>query len=159
MDYRLDHPHLLEEDVYLRISWLFGNPELYHNGSRQLEKATGTNIYSIKRKDGKVITLALEPKRLDPFPRLEIEGNQYPIGRKLFAIDYLFIVFPLLLIFIGGALGGLLGFLSAGINARIMRMPKSAIERYGLSVVSTVTATFVWFVIAVSLSLLFNGQQ
>lgn len=159
MEYKIDHPTLDEEELVLKVSWLFGNPELHHNGSRLLEKSSGTNIYSVKKKDESVVTLALEPKTLDPFPRLEVEGKQHPIGRKLIAIDFVIIALPMLLILVGGAVGGILGFLGTSINARIMRMPKSALERYGLCIASFLAAAVTWYIIALGLNMLFNPQQ
>tara|TARA_B110001452_G_scaffold262519_1_gene262662 strand:- start:14 stop:490 length:477 start_codon:yes stop_codon:yes gene_type:complete len=158
MQFKLEHPTLLGEEVVLSISGLFGNPELLHNGRQLIEKSAGTNIYTIK-KDSGIVTIALEPKRFDPFPQLEIEGEKYPIGRKLNPFDYLIVALPMLLIFVGGAIGGILGFLASSINARIMRMPKSALERYGFCLASSIGASVTWYILALGLNMLLNPAQ
>ena len=158
MRFKLEHPALESEDVVLNVSGLFGNPELLHNNRPLLEKAAGTNIYTIKKESG-AVTIALEPKKFDPFPQLEIEGEKYPIGRKLNPFDYLMVGLPMLLIFVGGAIGGILGFLASSVNARIMRMPKSALERYGFCLASLLCAVVTWYILAFGLNMLFNPEQ
>ena len=158
MRFKLEHPALESEDVVLNISGLFGNPELLHNDRPLMEKSAGTNIYTIKKESG-VVTIALEPEMFDPFPQLEIEGDKYPIGRKLNPFDYLVVGLPMLLIFVGGAIGGILGFLASSINARVMRMRKSAIERYGFCLASFLGASVTWYILGLGLNMLFNAGQ
>lgn len=151
MEYKLEHPALTGDEVILRISGIFGNPELYQNGEKLFEKSLGTNIYIIRSEEGPV-TIALEPKKLDPFPRLEIAGEKYPIGRKLSFFDYIIVGLPMTLLLIGGVIGALLGFLATSFNARIMRMPKSAFERYGFCLASFLAAFVVWYFLAIGIN-------
>ena len=148
MEYRIGHNLLENEELILEIKGMFGSPKLKHNDSYLREKSSGSCVYDVKKADGSIVSVSLESRQFDPFPRIEIKGIEIPVGRKLNWFDYLLVALPVLLVFVGGFFGAICGIASATFNARVMRMPKSALARYGLTAVSTGVAAFTWLLLA-----------
>lgn len=75
--------------------------------------------------------------------------------RKLTVVEQAFCGWPLVLIFIGGAIGGLCGGAAWALNTRIMSGPQSAAVRYLLVVLTGFGAFALWFAVVTVLALLF----
>jgi MFS family permease len=78
--------------------------------------------------------------------------NQQPAKPKLTALQQVICAWPLALVIIGGALGGLCGGVAWGINTRIMSSGISAPARYGLCVLTGIVAAVVWYFAALALA-------
>ena len=79
-------------------------------------------------------------------------SSQQPAKPKLTALQQVFCAWPLALVAIGGAIGGLCGGAAWAINARIMSSGMSAPVRYGLCVLTGVVAAVVWYFAAMALT-------
>ncbi len=71
---------------------------------------------------------------------------------KLTTLQQVFCAWPLALVIVGGAIGGLCGGLAWAINTRIMASALGAPLRYGLCVVTGIVAGVVWFYAAMALT-------
>jgi len=78
-------------------------------------------------------------------------SSQQPAKPKLTALQQVFCAWPLALVIIGGAIGGLCGGVAWAINARIMSSARSAPARYGLCVLTGIVAAVVWYFAAITL--------
>jgi hypothetical protein len=76
-------------------------------------------------------------------------------ARKLTTLEQVVCAVPLVLIFIGGAIGGAAGGLAWAINQKIMRGNASAPVRYGLTVLTFAGAVGLYFAAVVILAMLF----
>lgn len=77
--------------------------------------------------------------------------------RKLTPLEHAVCAWPILLIFIGGAIGGACGGAAWAVNMRIMSSAMSAPMRYGLVVLSGVGAFVVYLAIVFALATAFPG--
>ena len=79
-------------------------------------------------------------------------STQAPAKPKLSTLQQVFCAWPLALVIVGGAIGGLCGGVAWALNARIMSSAMSAPLRYGLCVVTGIVAGLVWFFAAMALT-------
>jgi hypothetical protein len=78
--------------------------------------------------------------------------NQQTAKPKLSAVQQAFCAWPLVLVFVGGAIGGACGGVAWSINTRIMSSEISAPLRYVLCVITGIVAAVVWFFAALALT-------
>ena len=71
---------------------------------------------------------------------------------KLSAIQQIFCAWPLALVVVGGAIGGLCGGIAWAINTRLMSSSMAAPARYGLCLLTGIVAAIVWFFAAMALA-------
>jgi hypothetical protein len=87
--------------------------------------------------------------------------NQAPEKRKLNVVELVFTAWPMALVAVGGAIGGLCGGVGWAINAKIMSSGLSAPVRYGLCVLVGIGAIGLWllavFLLATAFPSLFGG--
>jgi hypothetical protein len=83
------------------------------------------------------------------------EQSTVSAQRKLTTLEQVVCAVPLLLIFVGGAIGGAAGGLAWAINQKIMGGNASAPVRYGLTVLTFVGAVGLYFTAIFILAMLF----
>jgi len=71
---------------------------------------------------------------------------------KLTTLQQVVCAWPLALVMIGGAIGGLCGGIAWAINTKIMSSAMAAPTRYGLCVLTGIVAGVVWFYAAMALA-------
>lgn len=74
---------------------------------------------------------------------------------KLTGIEYAWACWPLVLVFMGGALGGLCGGAAAGINVKIFNSARSAKFKYAVSLLVSFGGVAAYLLAAVVLVLVF----
>jgi len=79
---------------------------------------------------GQQIVAELAPQYFDPLPKLSINGFQIPYAQPFAWYDWIVVGSPMLLIFAGGFLGGLIGGFGAMTNGVILRSSLPAALRY-----------------------------
>ncbi len=85
---------------------------------------------------------------LDFVPTVTFRGQKTRLAERLSAIEYLIGSLPILLVFFGGAIGGMCGFVGASINYGYMQSEKNRMKQIGVSVVVSVLSYLVYLVIA-----------
>jgi len=104
--------------------------------------------YELTRTDGSSAQARLLPSLGQFLPTLEVDGTKYPIGPKIPA-GYVAIAFlPLVLIFVGGALGGAVGATGWVLNHRVARSGLSGPLKVLVMIAITGTAAGVFMVLA-----------
>jgi hypothetical protein len=96
---------------------LFGAGTLLVNGSPAV-RAT-RNTYKLTREDGSLATARLLQSWTLTLPVVEVDGTKYFVGEKRPILYVVFSLLPLLLLFAGGALGGLCGGVGYAVNTQI----------------------------------------
>jgi hypothetical protein len=112
----------------------------------------GIGKYRLTRNDGREVTTKWASS-FDPAPSIVIDGQTIRTASPLKWHEMLVVAAPILLVFIGGAVGGLLGGLAAAGNAKLMRSAQPAAVRYLGSIALACTATIVYVLIAGALHL------
>ncbi len=105
-------------------------PSLWVDGA-QVKKEGGSCL--VRDNQGRPIEVKLKSTVFDPIPKLQIGSEIVPLAEPLKPYEYVWSALPLVLIFIGGALGGGLGGAAAYLNLRVFRTDYP----YGLKYVIT----------------------
>jgi hypothetical protein len=115
--------------------------------------------YPVMSDSGAEILVKMQYNLVDPIPTLIIDDQPVKLAEALQWYVYGWSGLPLLLMFIGGALGGLVGGYATVVNGRIFRSDRGLTAKYGLSGVVTVSAIVVFFVLAVVFRLMIGPHK
>jgi hypothetical protein len=96
---------------------------------------------------------------VDPIPTLSINDQLVKLAEPLQWYEYGWSGLPMLLVFAGGALGGLVGAYATVMNGRIFRSDRSLPAKYGLAGAVTVSGVLVFFVLAVAFRLMWAPHK
>ena len=127
----------------------WAGPHLWVNGAPVQRPNKRLLRYLLQTNTGKAIEVVLKPRFLDPFPVIEVEGKRIELAPALTWYQWGWAGLPLTLAFVGGALGGVIGFLGAFTNIRVVRTLKSPTKCVLIGLISG--AAFLIWVIAVSI--------
>jgi len=136
--------------VEIETAGFLSGARLLQNGERAT-KGPQRGTWLLRRDDGTDATARLRPSLLglDPVPLLDIDGQRVEIARPLRWYEIVWLALPVLLIFAGGAIGAIVGFVAAGINASIFRSDRSTFMRYALTAGVSLLAVVGWIAFAV----------
>lgn len=139
-----------QNPVEVETAGFFSGARLLQNGERA-PKGARRGTWLLRRDDGGDATARLQPSLfgVDPVPLLDIDGRRIEIARPLRWYEIVWLALPLLLIFVGGAIGAIVGLVAGGINASIFRSSRSTAARYLLTAGVSILSLVVWLVIAV----------
>ena len=128
---------------------LFSGPKVFVN-HQQAPKGKGREVI-LRRNDGTSVEARLKPSvfGLD-VPQLVVEGKTIRVIDPLKWYVWVWIALPILLVFVGGALGGIVGALGLTTNAKIVRSKMTGLAKFVLTAVVSlfVVAAFVAVVVA-----------
>jgi len=134
-------------NLCVRVSYWIGT-RLYLDGKKvnPVEKKPFSRKYSYSVKDniGNPINIDLQYKGFDIIPVIVVNSIKYHLAKPLSAWEYIWISIPFILLFIGGALGGVLGGAAVFFNAILIRKIRHWIPRYLITGCTTLLA-FVFF--------------
>ena len=85
---------------------------------------------------------------VDPVPAIQIGDQQVRVVRAFQWYEIAWLGLPILLVFVGGAIGAGVGFAAAIVNASIMRSDRPAVLRYLQTGGVSVLAVVAWIVLA-----------
>ncbi len=101
--------------------------------------------------DGRTAALDVRGRGYDYVPRVTVEGRQIALARDLAAWEYAVSAVPLLLLFVGGAVGGLAGASAAYFNLWVMRSRFPAPARVGIALAVAVVALGIYLLLAIAI--------
>ena len=156
MDIPIEHDSFSGRGLALRPSSFWRGPQLLIDGA----KAAGSRgRFSLRDNLGKERQIRLKSNRIDPIPRVEIDGASLQIARPLTWYEYAWISVPILLAHVGGALGALFGILAAYSSARVFRSNRPPIAKYGISALISGCAVLAFLTLATLVQLLVRGPS
>ncbi|MFQ5846202.1 MAG: hypothetical protein ACE5IQ_00855 [Candidatus Methylomirabilales bacterium] len=120
-----------------------------------MEGKRGT--YRVRDAHGKEVTIKIKGNFLDPVPGLEIDGEELRLARPLTWYEYVWMGVPIILVFAGGALGGLIGVSATYSSARIFRSERTPLSKYLISGLISLAAVFVFFILVAILETWLRG--
>ena len=155
----MSYPAKIEGFEYQNIEVQTGfwtGPRLLVNGE-PAPKGSKRGEMILRRDDGRQVTASWKPQFLGlDVPQLVVDGRTVQLVEPLKWYQWVWGGWPIVLLFVGGALGAIAGMLGAVINARIFRAEISEILKYVVTGVVSILAVLVYFVAAISLSLMIN---
>jgi hypothetical protein len=137
-------------------SSVFGVPKLLLNGVA-VKKVKGR--YTATSDLGAIKLIQMRYILVDPVPTLKIDEQTVNLLEPLPWYEYTWSGLPILLVFAGGALGGVVGGAATIANGRIFRSDRSSIAKYGLAGLISMSAVVVFFVLAIALRLAIGSHK
>lgn len=156
MQIEVRHADFTRHHLAVQPCGLLRGPKLLLDGA-PVERKRGK--YSVTGDSGSEIAVELRNIWVDPVPRLKIAGEPVELAPPLKSYEYAWAGVPLLLVFAGGAIGGLFGGLGAMVSGRIFRSDRGALAKYGLTLLVTLGAAVAYFVVAVAFRILIGANR
>jgi hypothetical protein len=145
MDFAVAHKSFKKQLLTIRPATVFAGPRVFLNGEL-VKRVKGT--YSVQNDAGGEVKLKLQTGLVDPIPAVLIDGEKVLVARPFEWYEYIWVGIPILLMFVGGALGGGIGAAATYVNGRLIRSNRSGISRYVLTGLVSVSAAVVFVVAA-----------
>jgi hypothetical protein len=142
------HPAFTTQHLAVETASLLGGPKLLLNGE-VVKRQKGR--YAVAMDSGAETLVQMKYNLVDPVPTLKIDDESVRLADPLQWYEYAWGGMPILLVFVGGALGGLIGGIASVTNGRILRSGRGIAARYGLTAIVTLSAAVIFFVLAVAL--------
>jgi hypothetical protein len=155
MAYKVSLPGFTLQTIEVQHSMLSGS-KLLVNG-QPAEKDPGTGQMQLRRDDGVVVIAKLRRNMMGfDVPSLVVDGQVVKVVEPLKWYEWLWIALPILLIFVGGALGVICGGVAVLINANIFRTNRKLTMKFLFTGLISLAAGVVYLVVAILLTALIS---
>ncbi len=151
MELIIEHKDFSKNKLSLTTAGFFRGSKIFLN-DRELSKEK--RKYIAQNDQNEQVTIKLKNRLIDPIPKVEIDDQEIEIAPPLKIIEYIWMALPVLLVFGGGALGGVCGFIAAYSSSRIFRSNKNTLTKYLQTGLISITATIIFVILATGLSIL-----
>jgi hypothetical protein len=155
LKYKFTLDELGESEIELQRSFLTGRTQVFVDG-KEVRKQKPHGYYGIELGNGCIKKLKIKGASFDGIPRVFLEDKEIVLARKLLLYEYLIAGFPFVLVFFGGAIGGLFGALATLYNFRIIRSNMSLMIKMLSIIASTIIAGLFYLIFATIFLLLLS---
>lgn len=157
----MNYPIQLEgfegQTLEVKAAGLWAGPQLLVNG-QPAAKGPKRGQMLLRRNDGSESIATWKQMFLGlDVPGLIVDGKQISVVEPLKWYVWVWSGLPVLLVFIGGALGAVAGIVAFTINTQIFRSARSTAVKFGLTAVVSVLAGVVYVVLASVLAGVLSG--
>ena len=156
MRYQVNLVGLSDRKVEVESS-VFGRARLLVDG-QPAPKGSKRSQFLVRGTDGRDSIVELKTVVPDPVPQVLWAGQTIRLEEPLRWYQWLWVGVPLLLLFLGGAIGGLVGGVAVTLNVRILRSNMSGILRYAATAFVSVAACGMYLAIARTLLSAIHGK-
>jgi hypothetical protein len=156
MEIEISHSVFKEKKLAVETAGWIRGPKLLVNGE-VIKKVKGR--YIVKNDDGAETTIQLKYNFLDPIPKIKIGENTLELASSLKWYEYVWIGIPILLVFAGGAIGGVFGGAAAVTNGRLFRSDRSLLSKYGFSLLTTIGAVILYIIFAIAFQIIVGAEK
>jgi hypothetical protein len=156
MQIEVQHPSFKTQRLTVETASWFRGPRLLVNGA-VVQKKKGR--YTVTSDPGAEISIQLKYNYLDPIPKIKIGDEVVELASPLKWYEYVWIGIPIVLVFSGGVIGGLVGAVAANASGNVFRSDRSGAAKYGLSALITFGAILAFVVLATVFQLLIGAPQ
>jgi hypothetical protein len=154
MDYPLQVEGFEGQTIVVQTPGLISGAKLLVNG-QPAPKGKKRGEMALRRTDGREVSAKWASTLVD-LSGVVIDGQKIEFVKPLRWYEYVWCIIPILLIFVGGALGGVVGAIAFFINLRILRSSLNVALRYllsgGVTVLAVIVASMLAFVFSLLLS-------
>jgi hypothetical protein len=154
MKYTVDLEGFDGQKIEVQPAGLFGAARLFVNDVEARNGAKRGEMI-LTRNDGREVVAAWRNNFLD-VPNLVVENKMIHVARPLAWYEWVWNGWPVVLLFGGGALGGLFGALAIVINLNVFRSQQSTGLKYLLTGLISFTALIAYIIAGIALRLLIN---
>jgi len=153
MNYALNLEGFEGQLLEVKPTGFFSGPQLLING-QSAAKGPKRGQMLLQRSDGRAVVAQWKPQVLGlDVPQLEVDGKQVNVVEPLKWYEWVWGGLPLLLIFLGGALGGIVGFVAFRINTQIFRSTSSMVLKFILTAGVSVLAVVIFLILVTLFSI------
>jgi len=138
------------QKLLVRTASLFSGPCLLLNGAA-VKRTRGK--YIVHDDSGAEVAVRLKANFVDPIPTVIVGDQVVRVAPALTWYEYLWIGIPIILLFVGGALGAGIGIFATYASSRILRSDRTTVLKYVLTGLVSLGAFVVFVVVAVVLKL------
>lgn len=132
----------------LQPAGVFAGPKLLVNGHPAAQGPKRGQM-ALRRNDGREVVAAWKPQFLGlDVPQLVVDGRSVRVVEPLPWYVWLWSALPILLVFLGGALGALAGFIGFAINTKLFRSSWPVAAKFGLTAVVSLVTVVIYFGVA-----------
>ena len=142
----------------LEKSFWFGNLRLRSQGREVPRSREKGKPFLVPGPNGAHTRVHIKGNGWDYLPKIEVDGMQVPLGRPLSPLEYVLGGIPILLMFVGGAVGGATGAIGMMFNYRVLRATTSTPMKV-LGVVAVSGLSFLTYVVLVALFHVLTGRE
>lgn len=144
------------QNIEVTVSFWSG-PKLLINGV-PAQKGSKRGELLLQRNDGRQVTATWKPQILGfDVPQLVVDGKTINLVQPLPWYQWIWGGLPILLVFMGGALGAVAGLVAFSVNARLFRSDLNDLMKYLATGAVSAAAVIIYFVVAVAFTLLIQG--
>ena len=156
MGYKANVEGFEGQDLEVNVSFWTG-PKLLVNG-QPAPKGTKRGEMLLQRNDGRQV-VAIWKQQMMGFdvPQLVVDSKPVKLVEPLQWYQWLWGGWPVVLVFVGGALGAIAGVLAFTINARLFRTEMNPVLKYVVTAVVSGGAVLAYFIVALLLALTINS--
>lgn len=153
MNYALNLEGFEGQMLEVKPSGFFSGPQLLVNG-QSAAKGPKRGQMLLSRSDGRAVVAHWKPQVLGlDVPQLEVDGKQFNVVEPLKWYEWIWGGLPILLIFLGGALGAVVGIVTFKVNTQIFRSASNLILKFILTAGVSALAVVIFLILATSLSI------
>lgn len=155
MNYPVNLEGFEGQAIVVQSAGFLSGPKLLVNG-QPAAKGPKRGQMLLRRNDGREVVAAWKPQFLD-VPQLSVDGATFRVTEPLEWYVWVWSGLPVLLIFIGGALGAFAGMVGFSVNTSIFRSSMPSAAKFGLTAVVSVVSVIVYVVAAVLFMMAINA--
>ena len=145
MEITVSHPAFQRQTLSVRTAGFFTSAAVLIDGA-SVKRVKGK--YTLKDDFGKEVIVELKSSIVDPIPSLKVGEQTLDLAPKLAWYEYAWTGLPVVRLFVGGALGALIGMSAAFANTRIFRSNRSPLARYLITGSVSLVSAVVFFTLA-----------
>ena len=138
MRYQVNIPELPGRRIEVELPGIFSSAMLLVDG-QPAPKGAKRGQFSVRGTDGRESLITLKSS-IDPVPQVIFANRTIRLVEPLAWYQWIWTGIPLVLVFLGGALGGALGAVAMTFNIRILRSDQSGLLRYGMTALLSIGA-------------------
>jgi hypothetical protein len=146
MEYPVSIPGFEGQPITLKSAGFWKGAQLLVNG-QPAPKGAKRGEMLLRANDGREVIAKFKQQFMD-VPQLDIGGQTIKVVEPLKWYQWVWGGLPILLAFMGGAIGAVIGLLASGLNLSLFRSQFSPIVKYALVGLVSVAAVIVYIVLA-----------
>ncbi len=154
MNYPVNLEGFEGQRIEVQPAGFFGGAKLLVNDV-EARKGVKRGEMLLTRNDGREVVAAWRNSFLD-VPKLIVENKVINVAKPLTWYEWIWNGWPIVLLFVGGALGGLIGAAALAINLNVFRSQQNPLLKYVITGVISFAALIVYLILAIALTLLIN---
>jgi hypothetical protein len=156
MDLVVPHSAFASQKLTVRTAGFFTGPKVLLNG---VAVKPVKRQYLVRDDHGNEVALRLKSNFVDPIPVVLLGGQPVRLARALTWYEYAWIGIPILLLFVGGALGAVIGVLATYTSSHIFRSGRTVASKYLLTALVTVSSIVVFVVAVVAIQAVIGPRK